>query len=344
MPDTVDIFPGPICTVDVTVVSPRLDLTVVENILAVEVGLPPATTSVEINAVQSSVSLIVTPLVAVVELVVGADILRGPKGEQGEQGGQGERGDPGEPGTPGAIGAIGSAGPQGQRGPRGEAGSDGAPGQQGVAGAPGRDGIDGANGRDGIDGADGRRGDSGPQGQRGPRGETGATGPQGVSGPRGLQGSTGAAGNDGATGAKGDQGVAGDQGPTGSQGVQGSTGEQGPQGERGINDGRIYLSTFKEILTTGQTFYSFVVPVACAFASVECFGRCTVPATLDVVLPITSSGSPVGEVRFAAGASVCSFVSPGVVLARWDDFTIVDPTPNDATLAGISLTFVGEVV
>ncbi len=112
---------------------------------------------------------------------------------------------------------------------------------------------------------------------------------------------------------------------------------------------KIYLAAFKQALAGGDTFFSFAVPVACVFSDpfVGSYGSSAVAATAETVFSILSGGIEVATAVFAPGGTVCTFEVVGTVadieLLQWVDLTIMDPAVDDATLACVRFTIVGDV-
>ena len=70
-----------------------------------------------------------------------------------------------------------------------------------------------------------------------------------------------------------------------------------------------------------------------------------VSATAEAVLDIHKNGSPIGTITFGIGASIGSFATAGggaETFAAGDRLAIINEEPADATLADLSITFLGK--
>ena len=70
-----------------------------------------------------------------------------------------------------------------------------------------------------------------------------------------------------------------------------------------------------------------------------------VSATAETVLDVHKNGSPIGTITFGSGASTGSFATTGggaETFAAEDRLAIVNENPADATLADLSITFLGK--
>jgi hypothetical protein len=70
-----------------------------------------------------------------------------------------------------------------------------------------------------------------------------------------------------------------------------------------------------------------------------------VSATAATVLDVHRNGSPIGTITFGTGASAGSFATAGSgteTFAAGDRLAIINENPADATLADLSITFLGK--
>jgi hypothetical protein len=70
-----------------------------------------------------------------------------------------------------------------------------------------------------------------------------------------------------------------------------------------------------------------------------------VSATTATVLDVHRNGSPIGTITFGIGASTGSFATAGgsaETFAAGDRLAIINENPADATLADLSITFLGK--
>jgi hypothetical protein len=65
------------------------------------------------------------------------------------------------------------------------------------------------------------------------------------------------------------------------------------------------------------------------------------PATGTVTLPIRNSGVDIGTVTFAMGSSNGTLTLDATAFAEYDTFEFFAPSPQDATMAGVSFLFLG---
>ena len=70
-----------------------------------------------------------------------------------------------------------------------------------------------------------------------------------------------------------------------------------------------------------------------------------VSATAETVLDVHRNGSPIGTITFGTGASAGTFATAGggaETFAAGDRLAIINEDPADATLADLSITFLGK--
>jgi hypothetical protein len=70
-----------------------------------------------------------------------------------------------------------------------------------------------------------------------------------------------------------------------------------------------------------------------------------VSATAETVLDVHRNGAPIGAIAFETGASTGTFATAGggaETFAAGDRLAIVNQNPADATLADLSITFLGK--
>lgn len=89
------------------------------------------------------------------------------------------------------------------------------------------------------------------------------------------------------------------------------------------------------------------VPVARAVtfpaALTESIGRASVAATAQTDFDVQKNGVSAGTVRFAAGATVATFIAAGAItLAAGDILSILAPGTPDATLANVGIVLAGS--
>ena len=68
-------------------------------------------------------------------------------------------------------------------------------------------------------------------------------------------------------------------------------------------------------------------------------------ATATTVLDVHKNGSPIGTITFGTGAAVGTFATAGgsaEIFAAGDRLSIINENPADATLADLSITFLGK--
>jgi hypothetical protein len=68
-------------------------------------------------------------------------------------------------------------------------------------------------------------------------------------------------------------------------------------------------------------------------------------ATAETVLDVHKNGSPIGTITFGTGACTGTFATAGsgaVTFAAGDRLAIINQNPADATLADLSITFLGR--
>ena len=70
-----------------------------------------------------------------------------------------------------------------------------------------------------------------------------------------------------------------------------------------------------------------------------------VTATAATVLDVHRNGSPIGTITFGIGAPAGTFATAGggaETFAAGDRLAIINENPTDATLADLSITFLGK--
>jgi hypothetical protein len=91
---------------------------------------------------------------------------------------------------------------------------------------------------------------------------------------------------------------------------------------------------------TGSLYRSPVVMIAQMMRAVL-----LASATAATVLDVHRNGSPIGTITFGAGASAGTFATAGggaETFAAGDRLAIINQNPADATLADLSITFLGK--
>ena len=90
---------------------------------------------------------------------------------------------------------------------------------------------------------------------------------------------------------------------------------------------------------SGAAWFSF----ADDFAGARAYAG--VSATAETVLDVHRNGSPIGTITFGTGASAGTFATAGggaETFAAGDRLAIINEDPADATLADLSITFLGK--
>jgi hypothetical protein len=80
-----------------------------------------------------------------------------------------------------------------------------------------------------------------------------------------------------------------------------------------------------------------------AFTGLRGYAR--IVATAETVLDVHKNGSPIGTITFGTGASAGTFATAGggaETFAAGDRLAIINENPADATLADLSITFLGK--
>jgi hypothetical protein len=76
-----------------------------------------------------------------------------------------------------------------------------------------------------------------------------------------------------------------------------------------------------------------------------CTAGAKVVSTAGTVLDVHKNGSPIGTITFGIGASAGTFAAVGggaETFAAGDRLAIINENPADATLADLSITFLGK--
>jgi hypothetical protein len=92
-----------------------------------------------------------------------------------------------------------------------------------------------------------------------------------------------------------------------------------------------------------QVVLSRAVSFADDFAGARAYAG--VSATAEAVLDVHRNGSPIGTITFGIGASTGAFATAGggaETFAAGDRLAIINENPADATLADLSITFLGK--
>lgn len=72
-------------------------------------------------------------------------------------------------------------------------------------------------------------------------------------------------------------------------------------------------------------------------------GSCDVAPTADAVFPIKKNGTTVGNMKILAGATAATWtLASGLTFAQGDRMSFYAPVAQDATLSGVSYTFIGK--
>ena len=193
----------------------------------------------------------------------------GYSGTSGESGYSGRSGDSGYSGTSGDSGYSGRSGDSGYSGTSGESGYSGRSGDSGYSGRSGDSGYSGTSGNSGYSGTSGDSGYSGRSGWSGWSGNSGYSGTSGDSGYSGWSGGSGYSGTSGNSGYSGTSGNSGYSGLTGRAGLDATSTAFGAQfGSAGT--GAVAGPTASELkpqfLTSKETPYHFISPLAAVLA------------------------------------------------------------------------------
>jgi hypothetical protein len=98
--------------------------------------------------------------------------------------------------------------------------------------------------------------------------------------------------------------------------------------------------------SNGALLAQVVLTRAVSFADDFAGARlCRVTATAGIVLDVHRNGSPIGTITFGTGASAGTFATAGggaEIFAAGDRLAIINDNPADATLADLSITFLGK--
>jgi hypothetical protein len=90
-----------------------------------------------------------------------------------------------------------------------------------------------------------------------------------------------------------------------------------------------------------QVVLTRAVSFADDFAGARAYAGAT--ATAETVLDVHKNGAPIGTITFGTGASTGTFATAGGgAEAAGDRLAIINENPADATLADLSITFLGK--
>jgi hypothetical protein len=95
--------------------------------------------------------------------------------------------------------------------------------------------------------------------------------------------------------------------------------------------------------TSGESILLTQNPVAWPLVANQCSGWAATAATSDAVFNINVDGSLVGTVTFPAGQQTGVVALTTTTITANTTFEIVAPTPQDATLADITLTLAASL-
>jgi hypothetical protein len=100
----------------------------------------------------------------------------------------------------------------------------------------------------------------------------------------------------------------------------------------------------RELGQRGQPLWlTRAVSFADDFAGARAYAGVT--ATAATVLDVHKNGSPIGTITFGIGATAGTFATAGggaEIFAAGDRLAIINQDPADATLADLSITFLGK--
>jgi hypothetical protein len=95
--------------------------------------------------------------------------------------------------------------------------------------------------------------------------------------------------------------------------------------------------------TAGESILLTQFPVELPLVSTQCSGWAATAASSDAVFTLTVGGSSAGTITFPAGEQDGVVVLTTTTIPADTDFEIVAPTPQDATLADITLTLAASL-
>lgn len=161
----------------------------------------------------------------------------------------------------------------------------------------------------------------------------------GTAGPAGPTGPTGPAGSPGAVGPTGPAGSTGPAGPTGPSGAVGPTGPTGPTETR-WNPASYApnVSAASFIIFKYEAVFNVSLPSSLTGSKF----RATTAATASTTFTIRKNGSSIGTLIWAASGTIptVTFTTTTSFVAG-DVLDVIGPATADATLAGVTLSFLG---
>lgn len=185
------------------------------------------------------------------------------------------------------------------------------------------------------DEASGTAGAPGPTGPAGPTGPTGPTGPAST-----VPGPTGPAGPTGPTGPASTV-----PGPTGPAGPTGPNGPTGPTGPTGPVETRFNAAGFAPNVSAANFIMFRFLPVFNVSLPINLTGSrfsALIAATASTTFTIRKNGASIGTLVWAAAGTVPTVTfAAGVAFVNTDVLDIIGPAIADATLAGVTVSFLG---
>ena len=127
--------------------------------------------------------------------------------------------------------------------------------------------------------------------------------------------------------------------------------QRGPDFDRKVAQGLNHLInqvTFFQFVieaqpTSGESILLTQFPVDLPLVSTQCSGWAATAPSSDAVFTLTIGGSSAGTITFPAGEQDAVVVLTTTTIPAATDFEILAPTPQDATLAGITLTLAASL-
>ena len=95
--------------------------------------------------------------------------------------------------------------------------------------------------------------------------------------------------------------------------------------------------------TSGESILLTRNPVAWPLVAPQCSGWAATAASSDAVFNIMVGGSSIGTITFQAGQQDATVTLTSTSIPAETDFEILAPTPQDATLADITLTLAASL-